>query len=267
MNFDELMAVWRTQDAAPLHGLNETLLRLALRQNEAKRQKWRRIERWIIYVLSAGVVAGLALFLANMILLTIYRDDMNGLTGWDLVLPVVGAAAALICARAVYVGHRAQARREQRFGESLRDQLCRSIAQLDYQATTLHRTLLLVLVLLTGICPIALLLALFAAQREALQRRWIHDRLAELNVRLRGGDRRLVNPPADTRCCVAAQAPAGDVAERARRPISPPASERAPAATHFEPQGPNYPREEEAIDGIDDWRPHLARHLGTPPSV
>jgi small-conductance mechanosensitive channel len=160
MNLDELMAVWRTQDAAPLHGLNETLLRLALRQNEAKRQKWRRIERWIIHVLSAGGVAGLALCLANMMLLMIYRDDMNGLSGWDLVLPVVGAAAALISARAVSVAHRAQALREQSFGESLRDQLNRSIAQVDYQATTLHRTLMLVLVLLTGICPIALLLAL-----------------------------------------------------------------------------------------------------------
>ena len=158
MNLDDLMAVWRSQDAAPLHGLNETQLRLALRQNEAKRQKWRRIERWIIYVLSAGVVAGLALFLANMILLMIYRDDMNGLTGWDLMLPVVGAIAALISARAVNVRHRAQALRERSFGESLRDQLNRSIAQLDYQATTLHRTLLLVLVLLTGICPIALYL-------------------------------------------------------------------------------------------------------------
>ena len=123
MNLDELMAVWRTQDAAPLHGLNETLLRLALRQNEAKRQKWRRIERWIIYVLSAGAVAGLALFLANMILLMIYRDDMNGLTGWDLVLPIVGAAAGLICARAVYVGHRRW--RASNAGESLRDQLNR----------------------------------------------------------------------------------------------------------------------------------------------
>ena len=38
MNLDELMSVWRSQDAAPLHGLNETQLRLALRQNEAKRQ-------------------------------------------------------------------------------------------------------------------------------------------------------------------------------------------------------------------------------------
>ncbi len=47
MNLDELMSVWRSQDAAPLHGLNETHLRLALRQDETKRQKWRRIERLI----------------------------------------------------------------------------------------------------------------------------------------------------------------------------------------------------------------------------
>jgi hypothetical protein len=160
MNLDELMVVWRSQDAAPLHDVNKTLLHLALRQEEAKQQKCRRIERWIIYVMSAGFVAGMALFLANMILLMIYRDDMNGLTGWDLALPVVGAVAALISGRAMYVRHRVQALREQRFGESLRDQLNRSIAQLDYQATTLHRTLMLVLVLLTGICPIALLLAL-----------------------------------------------------------------------------------------------------------
>jgi hypothetical protein len=160
VNLDDVMAVWRSQDVAPLHGLNETQLRLALRQDEAKWQKWRRIERWIIYVLSAGAVAGMALFLANMILLMIYRDDMNGLTGWDLVLPVVGAAAALICARAVYVGHRAQARGEQRFGESVRDQLDRSIAQLDYQVTTLRRTLMLVIAMLGGICPMALSIAL-----------------------------------------------------------------------------------------------------------
>ena len=150
MNLDDLMAVWRSQDAAPLHGLNETQLWLALGQDEAKRQKWRRIERWIIYVMSAVFVAGMALFLANMTLLMIYRDDMNGLTGWDLALPVVGAVAALISGRAIYVGHRAQARREQSFGESLRDQLNRSIAQLDYQATTLHRTLMLVIVLMGG---------------------------------------------------------------------------------------------------------------------
>ena len=161
MNLDELMSVWRSQDAAPLHGLNETQLWPALRQDEAKRQNWRRIERWTIYVMTAVFVAGMALFLANMTLLMIYRDDMNGLTGWDLALPVVGAVAALISGRAIYVGHRAQALREQSFGESLRDQLNRSIAQLDYQATTLHRSLTLVIVLMGGICTIAVLLALW----------------------------------------------------------------------------------------------------------
>jgi hypothetical protein len=168
MNLDESMAVWRTQDAAPLHDVNKTLLHLALRQDDAKQQKWRRIERWMIYVFSAGIVAGMALCLANMTLLMIYRDDMNGLTGWDLALPVVGAVAALISGRAIYVGHRAQALREQSFGESLRDQLNRSIAQLDYQATTLHRTLMLVVVLLAGICPTALNLALFRLNEKSI---------------------------------------------------------------------------------------------------
>ncbi|MEO6005013.1 MAG: hypothetical protein ABIZ04_01190 [Opitutus sp.] len=160
MNLDELMAVWKSQDAAPLHDVNKTLLHLALRQDEAKMQKWRRIERWLIYAMSAGFVAGMALFLANMVFLMIDRPNRNGLTGWDLALPIVGAVAALICGRTMYVRHRAQALREQSFGESLRDQLNRRIARLDYQATTLHRTLILVIVLMGGICPIALHLAL-----------------------------------------------------------------------------------------------------------
>ncbi|MEO7413569.1 MAG: hypothetical protein ABIZ81_09435 [Opitutaceae bacterium] len=169
MNLDDLMAVWRTQDAAPLHDVNKTLLHLALRQDEAKLQKWRRIERWIIYAMSAGFAAGMALFLANMIGLMISRPNRNGLTGWDLALPVVGAIAALISGRAIYVRQRAQALREQSFGESLRDQLNRRIARLDYQATTLHRTLILVMVLLTGICPIALNVALSRMNEKSIR--------------------------------------------------------------------------------------------------
>ena len=65
MNLYELMSVWQSQDAAPLHEVNQTLLHLALRQDEAKLQKERRIERWIIYVFSAGMVAAMAVFLAH----------------------------------------------------------------------------------------------------------------------------------------------------------------------------------------------------------
>jgi hypothetical protein len=157
MNLDELMTVWRSQDAAPLHDVNKTLLHLALRQDEAKLQKQRRRDRWILYIFSAGVVVGMAIFLSIMIYFRGHRPE-KVVTGWDLLLPIVGAIVALISVRAMYVNHRAQSRREQSFGESLRDQLRRSIAQLDHEVTNARRTSVLVIVLMGGIAPAAILL-------------------------------------------------------------------------------------------------------------
>ncbi len=157
MNLDELMAVWRTQDTAPLHDVNKTLLHLALRQDEARLQKWRRIERWIVYVFSAGVVAGMAVFLAMMIYFRAHRPE-RVVTLWDLALPFIGAAGALLAGSAMYMNHQGQTRREQSFGESLRDQLNRGIAQLDDQATRARRTSVLVAVMMGGICPTAILI-------------------------------------------------------------------------------------------------------------
>ena len=82
--------------------------------------------------------------------------DRKVMTGWDYAIAIVGAAAALLAGGAMYVGHRAQARREQRFGESLRDQLNRRIAQLDDGATIARATL--VIVLMGGIGPMAIVL-------------------------------------------------------------------------------------------------------------
>ena len=157
MNLDELITVWRSQDAAPLHDVNKTLLHLALRQDEAKLQKQRRRDRWILYIFSAGVVVGMAFFLSMMIYFRGHRPE-KVVTGWDLILPIVGAIVALISVRAMYVNHRAQSRREQSFGESLRDQLRRSIAQLDDEVTNARRTSVLVTVLMGGIAPAAILL-------------------------------------------------------------------------------------------------------------
>ena len=153
-NLDDLMAVWRSQDAAPLHGMNKTLLHLALRQDEAKLQKQRRIERWLIYLASAGCVAAMALFLVLMI----DARDRKVMTGWDFTTAITGAAAALLAGGAIYVNHRRQSRREQGFGESLRDQLNRRIMQLDGEATRARLTMIIVLVGLGGIGPIAILL-------------------------------------------------------------------------------------------------------------
>jgi len=152
MDLDDLMAVWRSQDAAPLHRVDKTLLHLALRQDEAKLQKERRSERWITYVASAGLVAVMSVFLGMMFL----SRERKVMTGWDVAIGIGGAAAALLAGSAMYVGHRAQARREQRFGESLRDQLNRRIGQLDDRRIRL--TSELVLVVMGGICPMAIVL-------------------------------------------------------------------------------------------------------------
>jgi hypothetical protein len=157
MNLDELMTVWRTQDAAPLHDVNQTLLHRALREDEAKLQKQRRRERWIIYIFSAGVVAGMAVFMAMMIYFRVHQPE-RVVTWWDLALPIVGAVGALLAGSAMYVNHKAQTRREQSFGESLRDQLNRSIAQLDNQATSARRATVLAALMMGGVCPTAILI-------------------------------------------------------------------------------------------------------------
>jgi hypothetical protein len=130
MNLDDLMEVWQSQDASPLHGVNEALLRLALRQDEKKWQRSRRGWRWFIYVLTALAVASMA---RRLIIMVNRGDDV--LSGWDYAIPVVGVAAALLWVRMVYTKQRAQAVREQRFGDSLRDQINRQLTQLEYGAT------------------------------------------------------------------------------------------------------------------------------------
>ena len=140
-SLDELMTVWRSQDAAPVHGVNETLLRLALRQDEAKLQAQRRRDGWITYIASAFLIAIMAVFALMMV----YNDD-DVIVSWDYAIPIVGAAAAMLMGIALYVSRRRQMPREQGFGDSLRDQLGRRIAQLHYEATTGSRLANLLLV-------------------------------------------------------------------------------------------------------------------------
>jgi len=153
MNLDDLMEIWKSQDTVPLHEVNKTLLHQALRQDEVKLQNARRRERRNIYRLSTGVVGGVAFLLVLMI----HARGRYVLTGWDYVMGIGGAAAALFAGGAVYVGHLARVRREQRFGESLRDQINRRIAQLDDAATGARRRSVLILVLMGVICPTAIL--------------------------------------------------------------------------------------------------------------
>lgn len=154
MNLDEWMTVWKSQDAAPQHGVNENLLQQALRQEQAKLEKARRRERLITYASSAFIAVLMVLFFAMMVAFR-HRPD-KVMTFWDYALPIMGMASALIAASSIYMDHRAQARREQRFGDSLRDQISRRITQLDDVVTGIRRRNV-IFVLMGAICPLALL--------------------------------------------------------------------------------------------------------------
>jgi hypothetical protein len=167
MNLDDLMEVWRSQDTTALHGVDKTLLHLALRQEQATLQKQRRIERWFIYVMSALLVAAMGLFLAMMI-------DSQGevvRTAWEFAIPVVGAAAALVMWSAMYMTRRGQAARDQGFGDSLRDQLRRRISQVDDQVTR-EQLLGRVIVVAAFICGLAIFLAGRGVNNTAYSEDW-----------------------------------------------------------------------------------------------
>jgi hypothetical protein len=91
----------------------------------------RRREKWFFYISFSVLIGLMALFLAIMI--SSYDNDV--LSGWDYTVAVAGLAAALILWGMINAGYRREARRMQRFGESLRDQVNRQIALIDHFLT------------------------------------------------------------------------------------------------------------------------------------
>jgi len=154
MNLDDLTEVWRSQDLSPLYGVDKTLLHQVLRQEQAKREKLQRRVRWFSYFWSAVLLLMAALFLAIMI----DPNDDDVLIVWDYVVGVVGVVTAIILAATLFALWRSQQARAQAYGDSLRDHLCRRIAQLDAEATG-ERRLALIAMALAVICACAVSIA------------------------------------------------------------------------------------------------------------
>jgi hypothetical protein len=140
MNFDEVMEIWRSQDLSPLHGVGNTLLHQMLRQEQAKSEKRNRRMRWVGYAGSAILLIITGLFLAIM-LEPQYNDAR---VVWDYVVGGLGLAAAAVVAWTLFALRRSRQARSRDFGDSLRDQVRRRIAQLDYDATRGRRLALII---------------------------------------------------------------------------------------------------------------------------
>jgi uncharacterized BrkB/YihY/UPF0761 family membrane protein len=154
MNLDDVMGAWRSHDLSPLFGVDKTLLHQVLRQEQARAETQLRRMRWVMNVVAVFLLITAALFLAIMI----DPKDDDVLVVWDYVVGVVGVAAAIVLAGALFAFRRSRRRREQGFDDSLRDHLRRRIAQLDDEASGEGR-LALIIVAATWVCGLAISIA------------------------------------------------------------------------------------------------------------
>jgi hypothetical protein len=125
MDFDQMMDAWRAQDHRPLYGVNEDLLRLVLRSEQAKIRRKMRRDQWITYIVGPGMVLFAAFWLWVAIL--------NGVPVAHSAAAGVGAAMFALWVGAFWVSRRRQARRERDFGNTLRDEIGRSLSLVEYQ--------------------------------------------------------------------------------------------------------------------------------------
>lgn len=125
MDFDQMLEAWKAQDDKPLYGVNGDLLRLVLQGEQAKIRRKLRRDQWIIYI--GGPV--MVLFAAFWFWVGI----TNGIPALHVVAAGLGAATFMVWLGAYWVSRRNQARRERAFGNSLKDEIGRSLSLVEYQ--------------------------------------------------------------------------------------------------------------------------------------
>jgi hypothetical protein len=131
MDFDEMMEVWKAQDEQPLYGVNRDLLRLVVQNQQADLHRALRLERWTTYISAMVMTLGAGLVLWWFL---VHRRP-----GVDMVLAAVSAVAFGFWAAAVWLSHSRQRRRERGFGNTLQEEVRRTLSAVDYQLSMVGR--------------------------------------------------------------------------------------------------------------------------------
>jgi cbb3-type cytochrome oxidase subunit 3 len=130
MNFDQMMDAWKGQDDTPLYGVNRDLLALVVLNEQADIRRAMRIEKWTTY----GVGTAMAVLAGG--LLWMFPGRGEGSTVAVATLALVACAVWMI---ALWASRRGQALRERGFGNSLNDEVRRSLSLVDYQLSQAGR--------------------------------------------------------------------------------------------------------------------------------
>jgi hypothetical protein len=135
MQLEELQAIWETQTERPVFSVNDFGLHLALYQ---VRERARRRLFWGGYFISyVGSLIGL-LILLLLFVAFYFKDAANDfpMNAWDGLAFLVAAGAIVLCASSMYLSRRKHERDQSVFAPSLRQEIERGIAQIDFEIFT-----------------------------------------------------------------------------------------------------------------------------------
>ena len=138
MDFDQMLETWRAQSTAPPYDVNRDALRQALQTEEARVRgelRARRSGRWICWILG-GAMAIWAVF---WIAITITN-------GWPAIYGVTSTVSLGMFAFGVAAAWVSRGREPKRnFGNTLQEEVKRSLVYVDYQLSVKRREILLLL--------------------------------------------------------------------------------------------------------------------------
>jgi uncharacterized membrane protein len=136
MQFEDLQAIWDTQNDRPVFSMNDSRLAVGLYQQ--REQSRRRLFRELFapaYVIALSITVALGLTFLVFFVKTVTKMRLTDpqMSIWDGAALVAGMGAALAVVARMYRERRKHEGAQNVFAPSLREELERGISQLDFE--------------------------------------------------------------------------------------------------------------------------------------
>lgn len=125
MDFDQMLDAWRAQDHQPVYGVNHDLLRMVLQHEQDRMRRSLRRDQWITYLVGPGM----ALFAAFWLWVVVLRNAPP----LQVAAAAVSSTLFVLWVGAYWISRRRHAQRERSFGNTLKDEINRNLALVEYQ--------------------------------------------------------------------------------------------------------------------------------------
>jgi len=136
MEFEDLQAIWNTQNDRPVFSINDSRLAVGLyQQREQSRRRLFRGQFIPFYFTALFIAAGSAFMFLAFFAKTISKMRLTDpqMSVWDGVALAIAMGAAMAVAASMYIQRRKHERTQNVFAPSLREELERGISQLDFE--------------------------------------------------------------------------------------------------------------------------------------